>query len=94
MSETTTDELETLKQNPEQDAILKAIADLGKSLNERIDRQDLQLEAIREGIAHNASRFDRVDANIYSVRSDISNLKADVRDLREEVRQKSIKTLV
>lgn len=89
-----TDELETLKQNPEQDAILKAIADLGKKLTERIDRQDLQLEAIREGIVMNASRFDRLEGAIYSVRSDISNLKADIRDLTEEAKRRRKESLV
>ena len=81
---------ETLKQ--EDSPVLKAIAELSARLDEFKTNTNVQLEAIREGIAHNASKFDRLEATVFSVRSDISNLRADLRDLTEEVRQ-SRKTL-
>jgi predicted nucleic acid-binding Zn-ribbon protein len=73
------------------DEILKAINDLGKSLNRRIDKLEestnVQFEAIREGIVHNSVRFDRLESDIYKVRSDISALRADVKEMGEEVHQ-------
>ena len=82
---------ETLEQFPERDAILKAIDDLGKSLNERIDNlektNNIQFEAIRRGIAENSAAFDRLEAKFLL-------LRADFKDMYEEIRQMKRETLV
>lgn len=81
----------------QQEITLKDVFDELVKINKRLDEQDAkftvidnQLEVIREGISHNASRFDRMDANIYSLRADISNLKADLRDLSEKRKNLSL----
>lgn len=73
---------ETLQQEP----TLKDILDAVNQINKRLDGYDAQFEAIRQGIVDNSVRFDRMDARLYEIRSDISNLKADVKELTEEVR--------
>lgn len=89
---------ETLEQIPERDAILKAIDDLGKSLTERIDNlnervdnleksNNIQFEAIRRGIAENSAAFDRFEAKFLL-------LRADFKDMYEEIRQMKRETLV
>jgi chromosome segregation ATPase len=89
---------ETLKQNNE---ILKAIADLSAQINKRLDDHDSQFaainkklagydnqfEAVRQGLVQNSSAFDRLESVVYNVRSDVSALKADIKDLSEEIRQ-------
>ena len=78
---------ETLQQNQ----VLQAIAELSKQINKRIDDLETsvnsQFETIREGIVYNSSKFDRLEAVVYSQKSDISNLRADIKDLTEEVHQ-------
>ena len=78
---------ETLKQENE---ILKAIAELAATVKEFKEEFEsfkksgnTQFEAIRQGLVENAIRFDRFEAEFYKVRSDISNLKADVREIAE-----------
>ena len=75
---------DTTEQIPERSEILKAIADLGKSLNQRIDvlerNTNIQFEAIRSGIVANSAAFDRLQAKVL-------NLSADVKELTEEIHQ-------
>ena len=73
---------ETLEQPTKEDLILQALADISKKLVEH----DVQFEAIRQGIVDNSVRFDRLDARMFEMRSDISNLKADMKELTEEIR--------
>ena len=73
---------ETLEQPTKEDLILQALADISKKLVEH----DAQFEAIRQGIVDNSVRFDRLDARMFEMRSDISNLKADMKELTEEIR--------
>lgn len=83
------DSEDTLKQEPTLADVMKALGSISQRLDNfdaRFKAVDEQLEIIREGISYNASRFDRMDANLYSVRSDISNLKADLRDMNEKRR--------
>lgn len=44
-------------------------------------------EVIREGIAYNSARFDRLEAKVYDARSDISNLRADIKEMSEQIRR-------
>lgn len=99
---------ETLEQIPERDAILNAIENLSKrfdSLENKVDSlegkvdslikdNDVQFEAIRKGIVDNSAAFDRLEAKFYDSRSDISNLRADIKELTEELRRKTRGTLV
>lgn len=76
---------ETLKQEPTLQQILEAVIQTNKRLDSFEKSTNSQLEAIRKGIVGNSARFDRLDAKIYDVRSDISNLKATITELTEEV---------
>ena len=49
-----------------------------------------QFEVVREGIEYNNSRYDRLEAKIYDLRSDVSNMRADIRDLGQVVRKKEL----
>ncbi len=80
--------------NQENSAVLKAIADLSTkfgNLENRFDNLEktvnIQFEVIREGISYNSAKFDRLEAKIYDARSDISNLRADIKEMTEEIRQ-------
>lgn len=56
---------------------------------------NIQFEVIREGISYNSAKFDRLEAKIYDARSDISNLRADIKEMTEEIRrQRTKETLV
>lgn len=48
----------------------------------------VQFEAVQEGIAYNSAKFDRLEAKFYDARSDISNMRADVKELSALVRKK------
>lgn len=82
---------ETLEQSTleNENAVLKAIADLSSKIDRYKKESDLQFEAIRQGLVSNSAAFDRLESVVYTVRSDISALKADVKELGEEVHQLS-----
>lgn len=80
----------TLEQEATLKTVLEAIKNLELKFEKRLKSVDDQLEVIREGISFNASRFDRIEGQIHSVRSDISNLKADIRDMGEEIRREKL----
>lgn len=96
MSDETEETLEMSTDTPldRRGAILKAIENLSNrfsTLENRFDRfeknNNAQLEAIREGLVHNSASFDRLEATVFSSRSDVANLRADVKELSEEIRQ-------
>ena len=84
---------ETLEQSPPTDAVLQAIAELSKkiddykeesdaqfeSLQKRFESVDGQFESVRQGIVHNGVSYDRLKAEVLL-------LRADVKELAEEVR--------
>ena len=82
MSDSETLEQTTLENEPTLKDVLTAI----NQINNRLDGYDIQFEAIRQGIVDNSVRFDRLDAQMFSMRSDVANLKADMKELTEEVR--------
>lgn len=61
------------------------------SLENRFDSLEKNVnthfEVIREGIAYNSARFDRLEAKVYDARSDISNLRADIKEMSEQIRR-------
>lgn len=78
-------------------AILRAVERLTENvenLSERLNKfqreANAQFEAIREGIVYNNSKFDRLEAKIFETRSDVLNLRADVKDLAEETRKNNL----
>lgn len=86
---------ETLKQPPENETVLQAIAELSKTVAELSDKFDnlekivtVQFDAVQEGIAYNSAKFDLVEANFFDVRFDVSNMRADIKELSQVVRQK------
>ncbi len=67
---------------------------LEKTVEARFDAVDSQFEAIREGIVYNSARFDRMEAKVFDARSDISNFRADIKELTEQIRQKNKESLI
>jgi uncharacterized protein YoxC len=88
---------ETQKKSPENDAVLQAIAELSRTISEIAKKVDnlekfvtVQFDAVQEGIAYNSAKFDRLEAKFYEARSDISNMRADVKELTQAVRKKEL----
>ncbi len=93
---------ETLKKSPENDAVLQAIAELARTVAElsnnfnklenKFDNLEkfvtVQFDAVREGIEYNSARYDRLEAKFFDVRSDVSNMRADIKELAQAVRKK------
>jgi ribosome recycling factor len=77
---------ETLEQNTE-NAVLKAITELSNKFENLEKVVNIQFEAIREGIVYNSAKFDRLTAEVYEARTDISKIRASLTELTEEVRQ-------
>ncbi len=48
----------------------------------------IQFEAVREGIKYNSARYDRLEAKFFDVRSDVSNMRADIKELIQAIRKK------
>lgn len=67
---------DTLKQEPTLKDVMEALARISKQL----DSHESQFETIREGIVHNSVAYDRLQASVL-------NLRADVKELTEEVRK-------
>jgi hypothetical protein len=70
---------ETLDQPTQTDKVLQAIVELSKKIDDYKKESDSQLEAIRQGIVHNGVSYDRLKAEVLM-------LRADVKELTEEVR--------
>lgn len=77
---------ETLEQLSERELLINLTKELS-AISKKLDTHDAQFEAIRQGLVHNSSAFDRLESVVYNVRSDVSALKADIKDLTEEVHQ-------
>lgn len=75
--------------------LLTAIEKLTEKVDKNQQQNNAQFEAVRQGIVANSADFDRLESLVYLVRSDLSNLKANVKELTEEVHQsqKTDKTL-
>jgi hypothetical protein len=70
---------EALDQPTQTDAVLQAIAELSKKIDDYKKESDAQFEAIRQGIVPNGVSYDRLKAEVLL-------LRADVKELTEEVR--------
>ena len=86
---------ETLKKPPENDAVLQAIAELSKAIGELSNKFDklekfvaVQFDAVQEGIIYNSAKADRLEAKFFDARSDIANMRADLKELTQAVRKK------
>ena len=69
----------TLKKSLESEAILWAIAELARTV-----------EAVREGIEYSSKRYDRLEAKFFDVRSDVSNMRADIRGFGQVIRKREL----
>lgn len=85
---------ETLLQNSDTQPILLAIADLSKRIDNLEKKSDnfetfvnAKFEAIRRCLVDNSAAYDRLPSSIHSTRFDVFGLRADVKELTEEVRQ-------
>ena len=45
---------------------------------------------MQEGIAYNSAKFDRLEAKFFDARSDIANMRADLKELTQVVRKKEL----
>lgn len=86
---------ETLKKSPDTEAILQAIAGLSKTVGELSNKFDklekfvtVQFDAVPEGIAYNSAKFDRLEAKFFDARSDVANMRADLKELTQAVRKR------
>lgn len=77
---------ETLEQLSDRELLINLTKEL-TAIRKRLDGYDTQFESMRQGLVHNSSAFDRLESVVYNVRSDVWALKADVKDLAEEVHQ-------
>ena len=69
----------TLKKSLESEAILRVIAELARTV-----------EAVREGIECSSKRYDRLEAKFFDVRSDVSNMRADIREFGQVIRKREL----
>jgi predicted nucleic acid-binding Zn-ribbon protein len=74
---------ETLEQPTKSDAILQAIMELSKKIDDLEKRNNAQFEAIRQGIVDNNIRFDKLEGNFHLLRADVSTLVEEVRHNRK-----------
>ena len=95
---------ETVKKTPENEAVLNAIAELSRTVGELSNKFDglsnkfdnlekfvtVQFEAVRDGIEYNSAKFDRLEAKFYDARSDIANMRADLKEFGQAIRRKEI----
>ena len=72
---------ETTEKITDENAVLKAIAELSAKFDAAQKSSDIQFEPIRRGIVDNAIRFDRLEGEIYLLRSEVSHIKADLKEL-------------
>lgn len=73
---------------------LKNLSGRFDNLENRFDNLEkfvtVQFEAVREGIEYNSARDDRLEAKFYEVRSDVFNLRADIKELTQVVRKREV----
>lgn len=88
---------ETLKKPPENDAVLQAIAELSKTVAELSNKFDklenfvtVQFDAVQEGINYNSAKFDRLEAKFFDARSDIANMRADLKEFTQTIRKREL----
>lgn len=71
-------------------ALSNKIDDIDKKVDDidkKVVAHDAQFEAIRQGLVLNSAAFDRLESVVYTIRSDVSGLKADMKELTESVYQ-------
>lgn len=63
-------------------------------LEDRFDKLEkfanAQFDAVREEIEYNSARYDRLEAKFFDVRSDVSNMRADIKELTALIRKKEL----
>lgn len=81
---------ETLTKTPDNEAILQAILELSQKFDKLEKFVTVQFDAVQEGIAYNSAKFDRLEAKFFDARSDIANMRADLKELTQVVRKKEL----
>jgi hypothetical protein len=81
---------ETLKKSPDTEVILQAIAKLSRKFDDPEKFLTAQFDAVPEGIAYSSAKFDRPEAKFYEAISDISNMRAGIKELAQVVRKKEL----
>lgn len=81
---------ETLTKTPDNEAILRAILELSQKFDKLEKFVTIQFDAVQEGIAYNSAKFDRLEAKFFDARSDIANMRADLKELTQVVRKKEL----
>jgi len=95
---------EETSNNAKNDAVLQAIAELSKTVGDLSNKFDnlenrfgnlekfvtAQFDALQEGIAYNSAAFDRLESKFFDARSDIANMRADIKELTQAVRKREV----
>lgn len=81
---------ETLKKTPDNETILQAILELSQKIDKLEKFVTVQFDAVQEGIAYNSAKFDRLEAKFFDARSDIANMRTDLKELTQVVRKKEL----
>lgn len=81
---------ETIKKSPDTEAILQAIAELSRKFDKLEQFVTVQFDAVQEGVAYNSAKFDRLEAKFFDARSDIANMRADIKELAQAVRKREV----
>lgn len=66
---------ETLNQEPTLADVMRELA----KINERLDGYEVQFEVIRQGLVANNVAFDRLQSTVFSMRADLNELKEEIR---------------
>ena len=68
------------------------LSDNFNSLSNKFDNLEkfvtVQFDAVQEGITYNSAKADRLEAKFFDARSDIANMRADLKELTQAVRKK------
>lgn len=75
---------ETLEQSTEINPVLKALAELSERLESFEKNTNAQLEVMREDLVKNSAAFDRLEAKVLNLRADVKELSEEVRQIRKE----------
>ena len=86
---------ETLKRTPENEAVSQSAAELADKFDNLSDKFDdlekflsVQFKPVQEGIEYTSAKYHRLEAKFFDVRSDVSNMRADIKELIQAIRKK------
>ena len=86
---------EKLKKTPENETVLQVATELVDNFDNLSDKFDdlekflsVQFKPAQEGIEYNNAKYFRLEAKFFDVRSDIANMRADLKEFTQTIRKK------